>query len=122
MNSNGGSVRDNGYNPEVPFGVCDTPQTVTQLKARLAQDGIQVVNVEGENPTGNDCVFLAKMCGVRPNHQNRRVVQDPDVDNNSQDSRYVCTDWSWRNTCLLPREVAYTTTHHSDPANKIRLV
>jgi hypothetical protein len=71
---------DSRYNPETPFGVCDTPETVAQLKARLAHNHIHVVNVEGLNPSGCDCVFLAMMYGVRPNTQGRRVVKD--MDNN----------------------------------------
>ena len=80
------------YNPETPFQRCDTLESVAALKSRLHGLGIDVVNVEGLNTTGRDCVILAMMYGVRPNQSGRRVVRDRDDNGRQLDLAAVTVD------------------------------
>jgi hypothetical protein len=68
------------YNPEQPFGRCDTAETVQLLENGLAASNIDVLQVENLNVTGRDCVFLAMIHGVRPEPRsnNRRLAADRD--------------------------------------------
>lgn len=68
------------FNPEVPFGVCDSVAAVAALKERLRTAGINVLpEVPGENATGKDCVFVALKYGVRAREDGRRTVVDVDT-------------------------------------------
>lgn len=66
------------YSPERLFGRCDTAETVQLLKTGLAASSLDVVQVDGMNTTGRDCVILALMYGVKENTQGRRIVHDVD--------------------------------------------
>lgn len=74
------AVQASSFSPEMPFGACDTVETVGLLKRTLVSYNIAVVaEASSLNSNGRDCVFIALKLGVRPSGpSNQRLVRDID--------------------------------------------